>query len=37
MLIHFFLLFRSSKVSENLAKDVRDTYEVIQDAIEDLL
>jgi len=31
------VLYRSSKVAENLAKDVKDTYEFISDMLEDLL
>ena len=32
-----FFVFRTSKVSENLAKDVKETYEVLSEALEELL
>lgn len=36
-LTYLYVLYRSSKVAENLAKDVKDTYEFISDMLEDLL
>ena len=32
----FIATYRSSKVSENLAKDVKDTYEFLKEQLEDL-